>query len=114
MDTILRNRIEDRIILKLLSTAETNGWTCTCIDDGEERIKATGLAHKQIAQECYEYDEVTLRFRKGELKAWVFLVFGNSGWDVICDHSAAEPFNSTVMETVGHYANAIESGYIKV
>ena len=38
----------------------------------------------------------------------VYLVFGNDGWDVICDYHLAEGFEEEVMNAVDEYARTFE------
>lgn len=52
----------------------------------------------------HDLDEAWLTFSKDEVYADVFLVFGNSGWDVVCDYELVPGFEEEVMNAVNEYA----------
>ena len=88
--------MERAIIRKLVEDALYNGYTVVH-NDGEENtchVYADGsydvpLLAGKIMDEIQATDEEYLIFYVGESKiGWVMLVYGNSGWDVVADHTA--------------------------
>lgn len=93
----LQTRInaEKRITKTLIKSILDLGYTID-IDDGEERL--TNLTASQALEHALSVDECNLYARKPSEKtagkfvtvASFFLVYGNDGFDCICDHSVTD------------------------
>lgn len=87
-DTGVRYRVatERKIVMALIDHALAEGYELA-IDDGDVRPFWT-TDRRTLIDNIMETDEDYLRFRKdGKIAGWVFLVYGNEGWDVICDNT---------------------------
>lgn len=82
--------MEREIIKALVGEAFKQGFTKIIIDNGgddDERIICTNL--EEVMASIRQTDEENLFFEHpdGRAMPWVFLVYGNDGYDVIADHS---------------------------
>lgn len=93
----LIRELEKRIAMQAFEDAVAAGYVMTVYDEdeGEEGDYITTAA--QAWEEADQYDEARIYFyRKPEGEevgpwvqvGWMFLVFGNDGYDVISDYSA--------------------------
>jgi len=69
---------------------------CALFDKDGKEIRET---RAEIIDDIMEADEERLYLRKDGHTAWVFLVYGNEGWTVICDYNISleallEPINA--------------------
>ena len=88
-DTGVRYRIavERKIVMALIDRALAEGYELAVDDGGHEPLLWT-TDRRTLIDNIMETDEDYLRFRKdGKIAGWVFLVYGNEGWDVICDNT---------------------------
>ena len=95
-DTRRRIVIERRIVTALIDHALAEGYELS-VDDGEEQHPWT-TDRAVVIDNIMETDEDRLYLRKDGHTAWVLLVYGNDGWDVICDYNTSleallEPIN---------------------
>lgn len=96
-ETRARIVIERRIVTALIDHALAEGYEL-CVDDGAfTHLWTTNRA--EVIDNIMEADEDRLYLRKDGHTAWVYLVYGNSGWDVICDYhtrleALLEPINT--------------------
>lgn len=99
--------IERRIVEKLLSTAQEDGWTIDSVYDGEEYIKTPTAA--EALEAIFAVDDATVRFRKGDgpLRG-VYIVLGNCE-DVLSDYSDVPDLTATMDKVYAWIENA---GYI--
>ena len=80
-----RSDIEMAIVKHLLERAKEFGWVCTKVDNGDGYVS---VAEDEVLDEAFAADDAELRFeREGFRLQWVYLVFGNDGYDVIADHT---------------------------
>jgi len=84
-----RIKIEKRIAKTIAETALARGYMVS-VHDGEEYSLKRSKNLKEIMAVLHSTDEDTFIFRNeaGERIGSVYLVYGNCGWDVICDHAA--------------------------
>ena len=104
-------QMERDIIRTIIEDAFESGCS-VFIDDGENRSERfyMNLLHNtkdecvdEVMNEINQTDEEYLIFYYGESKiGWVQLVYGNTGFDVVCDHTA-----STEMERLLSRATAL-------
>lgn len=73
------------IVLKLIDTLLAAGFELS-VNDGEENHPWT-TDRAAVIDAILNTDEDTLRVRKDGRTGWVLLVYGNGGWDVICDYT---------------------------
>ena len=96
-----RMSIERQIVLALIDLSLAEGYELA-VNDGEEQYAWTRDRDEVIA-DIMNTDSDWLYRRKGGQTAWVHLVYGNDGWDVICDYS-------TSLEALLEPINALASG----
>lgn len=85
---------------------KAHGWELYGVNDGEGFIATN--SEKFAMEQGFAVDEFKFYFKKeGEVQS-VFFVLGNSGWDVICDHSCAIDEFNQLMEKVSEYALKFE------
>lgn len=108
-ETCARLRIERKIMHRTAKDLIAAGYLVS-VDDGEEITLHDSTDLDAILAACFTTDEDVLRVRKvaGEqFFGWVQFIYGNSGWDVICDHTT----NLTdALEGVSAYAERFEDG----
>ena len=87
MDIAYRQKIEETIVSQLIKDALDFGYTLG-VHNGNERVISNSNDSKKILEEMFTVDEEHLIFyMEGKLVGAVFLVYGNCGYDVICDYS---------------------------
>jgi hypothetical protein len=96
-DTRRRIVVERRIVTALIDHALAEGYELL-VDDGDSQHPWT-TDRAEIIDNIMEADEDSLYLRKDGHTAWVFLVYGNEGWTVICDYNTSleallEPINA--------------------
>ena len=84
--------MERQIIKALVNEAFKRGFTKIIIDNGgddDERITCTNL--EEVMDSIRQTDEEHMFFVHPDnpKMSWVFLVYGNDGYDVIADHSSS-------------------------
>jgi hypothetical protein len=86
----LKNRIkmEQRIVKLTVKTLINAGYELS-VFDGEEQSAWTGTDVKMLHDALMNTDEDYLYTRKDGKKSFVQFVYGNDGWDVICDHGVS-------------------------
>jgi hypothetical protein len=96
-ETRRRIAVERQIVTALIDRALAEGYELS-VDDGDSQHPWT-TNRAEVIDNIMEADEDRLYLRKDGHTAWVFLVYGNSGWDVICDYNVSleallEPINA--------------------
>lgn len=81
-----RARIELLVVRRLIADLITAGYALT-VDDGDG-IRQTGTPDELIST-IFGVDEAHILADKIDNHAWVFLVLGNDGWDVISDYAVS-------------------------
>ncbi len=83
-----RIQIEKGMTTKIVDDALALGYTISVHDSAEWTVKKSH-DREEILAALMTTDDDLLRFRTagGDLLGSVWLVYGNSGWDVICDHT---------------------------
>ena len=81
-----RIAIEKQIVEKIVVDALAAGFKLS-VFDGEQTAISKSTDKDKILAELFACDEEYLRFWKdGNHVGSVYLVYGNDGWDVVCDH----------------------------
>ena len=92
-----RQKIERKVVRAILAKAKKEGYAIA-IDNGEERISLSGTI-KSMLEQCFSVDEEAIILKKDGKRSTIFLVYGNSGHDVIADYSTSlEDFLSPIEE----------------
>jgi hypothetical protein len=82
-----RQGIERKIAEAFITDALEAGYTIT-VDDGEDEPVKRSADAAEILGAMFTVDEEHLRLYSGqEYAGWVYFVYGNSGWDVVSDHT---------------------------
>lgn len=90
MITQSRQRLERRIVRRVILDGKKAGYLFNIYNGGEgyelseptARVKA--LLNAMFATD----DEQLFFFKGGKRVGWVRFVYGNDGWDVVCDYTA--------------------------
>jgi len=80
-----RIAIERKIVTALIDRALAEGYELA-VDDGDERHPWT-RDRAEVLDEIMNTDEDYLYMRKDGACGWVFLVYGNEGYDVIANNT---------------------------
>lgn len=87
MSVVMRQRVERIIVRKIIAVAFANGYRLG-VHDGEELVLKDSDNRKDILGAMFSVDEEHMLFYKDGVKCgWVYMIYGNSGWDVVSDHS---------------------------
>jgi hypothetical protein len=92
-----RQKIERKVVRSILAKAKKEGFTIY-LDNGEETIKMPlHCTINAMLDECFSVDEEYIILKKDGKRSFIFLVYGNSGHDVIADYSTSlEDFLSPI------------------
>lgn len=104
MTIAMLRKIEKEIVLAILNDAVASGYSLNVHNGGDEMELPTPSTDPQrILSVMFATDDETLRFYKdGKPAGWVWLVYVNSGWDVVIDYTVnLEP----VMKTANKISN---------
>lgn len=107
MNHAIIRKIEEQITRELLLTANGAGWPCVGYDYGDGFESDTD--YESIVDMCMNLDDVHLVFESPNKakRAWVRLVYGNDGDDLINDYSLTEGFEDAVMNRMNEYTETI-------
>ena len=94
---------ERAVVLKLIDTLLAAGFKLS-VNDGQELHPWT-TDRAAVIDAIMNTDEDNLRAHSDELRGFVYLVYGNSGWDVICDYSTSL---EDVLAPVNDFAETLE------
>lgn len=93
MSVKMRIEVEKKIVLQAAKSLIEAGFAIS-IDNGDNDGEDFELAHsidlEAIEREMYQTDEEHFYVAKandGKIIGWVYLVYGNDGWDVISDYT---------------------------
>jgi hypothetical protein len=101
----MRQEVERKIAKALVVDALKTGFVVS-VDNGEEE-SAKFDDVKSILNAMFLTDEERLYMwnpTNGKMIGWVYLVYGNSGWDVISDYTVnLEPIMAGANKIADHY-----------
>ena len=108
MNITTRIAIEKRITKFLLKTIESQGFDIR-IWDGEEGQNVSAIDALDLAMDLDECSIYAYAIEDGKkaYKASFYLVYGNDGYDVICDHSVND-VTSAILEVVQPLCDELE------
>lgn len=105
----VRKRVADelKIVHAILTEAHKNGYDVV-IWDSEEAVFLHN-DHNQEIDYCFNLDEAQLVLKENNREiGWIYLVFGNDGYDVISDYTTnLESFLKPVFELVDKIENGL-------
>ena len=102
-----RQKIERRIVRCVVNDALHLGYVLSVDDGGDEYAITESTDAKAVMAALMNTDEDYLILRHPEGRSgWVRFVYGNDGWDVICDYSGAEHIER-VLEGANALAEAL-------
>ncbi len=101
MNVETRRKIEEEIARQLITDGIAAGYTIAVHNGEEQFAKSTDV--DALVKEMFSVDEEHLIFYKdGKRFGWVWMVYGNSGYDVVADYTTnLEP----IMEKVDVLSN---------
>lgn len=104
-----RQQIERTIVDTIVREAIRKGYSISGFD-GEDDIFQRLTNVDEIMKNVMHVDEETLIFHRpdGTYAGFVFLVYGNDGWDAISDHTASEEMEDILWAAI-RYAETAES-----
>ena len=82
-----RIRIEKRIVKSIVKTALKAGYSVSVNNGGDENEISKSTDAKKILAATHQTDEEHILLHKNKKTSWVFLVYGNDGYDVINDYT---------------------------
>jgi hypothetical protein len=101
-----RIQIEKRIARRVVRALLAAGYDITVNNGGDEDEIPYSASFKQITEAMFATDDERLYLRRdGRNQGWVWLVYGNDGYDVICDYTTNL---SPVIEPIEAYIDAQE------
>ncbi|UPT95471.1 hypothetical protein J4G48_0040670 [Bradyrhizobium barranii subsp. apii] len=83
-----RQEIEKQIARKVVDDALAAGYTID-VFDGEEFAVKNSTDAEQIFAAMFSTDDDRLFLTRDGKTAWVWFIYGNSGWDVISDYNVS-------------------------
>ena len=90
MNIKTRQMIEKWIAQKFIRVALAAGYAISLDNGGDEFEFEHSTDFKFITGEMHATDQERLHLSQdGKHIGWVFFVYGNDGWDVICDYTVS-------------------------
>lgn len=103
-----RIAIEKRIVKKVVEDALAAGYDVS-VHNGGDDYEYTGTDKKRILEELFACDEEWLCLHKnGKYVGQVYFIYGNDGYDVICDYSVSL---NDVLKGANELANKLANQY---
>lgn len=89
-----RHKIERRIVLSAVDELLAHGFQLGVDDGGHELALQPTKDRQDIVDAMLNTDEdYLIAYKDGKRFGWIRFVYGNDGWDVICDNTTnLEPF----------------------
>ncbi len=109
----VRIMMEKLMLKKLLEIGIEHGFHAQ-ICNGEDESEITQDI-KELIKYSNQTDEERVYFgimKDGEFqsKAWFYFVYGNSGWDVICDYTANQASEMLMEAGINELSEKLENG----
>lgn len=92
MTLTLRRSVEKKIVRSLISELIAQGFVLYVADPDRDEQPEPSQDKAKLLEDALACDEsriVAIRGRFDEdsfVRSWAFFVFGNDGWDVLCDY----------------------------
>jgi len=100
--------MEQAIVRAVIRSALALGYSISLDNGGDDFEFEDSKDEEQIFSEMFATDDETLLLRKDGKERFVRFVFGNDGWDVMCDYTAR------LDEDVMVEANKISDAYQRI
>lgn len=100
--------MEQTIVRAVIRSAIAAGYTISLDNGGDDFELEDSRDKEQIFGEMFATDDESLLLRKNGRERFVRFVFGNDGWDVVCDYTAK------LDEDVMIEANKISDAYQRI
>lgn len=84
-----RLKIERTIVRRVVKDALAAGYTLSVDDGGDEYAVENTTSYRAVMDALMNTDDDKLILRKDGKGGKVWFVYGNSGWDVICDYTTS-------------------------
>lgn len=100
-------KMDRRIVRRLLKLALAAGFSVS-VFDGEEVVLKQSSKQSDIMGKMFSVDDEKLYFHYPEMKTqWVYLTYGECGYDVICDSTVGDghPVWQQVMKQMDEYVD---------
>lgn len=99
-------RIERRVVRRLCLALLKAGYTLG-VYDGAEQVMSEARTWKAVEPALFSVDDeyLTVHNATGKRVGWVRLVYGNGGWDVICDYHI---HLESIIAPVSDYADTLD------
>lgn len=102
-----RIRLEWRIIRRVVLAAIADGcsYSLSYMEDDEDMPIVDSVSIANLRDCIHACDEERIYFKKdGKSAGWIYLVYGNDGWDVIADNSLkAEKYVKAAEDIIEKY-----------
>jgi hypothetical protein len=98
-----RIALEKKIVRKTVRELLAAGYEIA-VDNGEEQLPYT-THYSSITSALFSTDEVLLIARKGDQTSFVYLVYGNDGYDVINDYGMTL---APIMSVISRYVDKLD------
>lgn len=110
-DLARRIRTEGKIARKIVATFLERGYTLS-VNDSEEWTVLRSTNKEEIVGALFTTDSDKILARKpdGESIGAVFLVYGNDGYDVVCDYTARPEMEEIMESVINPYCEKLEAG----
>lgn len=107
-----RQRIERAIVRRVVRDLLAAGYTLDVDDGGDGVGLEDATSYKPVIDALMNTDEDFLKFKRRLVglewqTGWVRFVYGNDGWDVICDYSA-NPHTEALLDGALKLAEKLE------
>lgn len=104
-----RQAIELQVVNALLTSALAHGYAVSVDNGGDEFEISDSTNREDILKVMFDTDDEYLHFSlNGKRKGWVWLVYGEDGWDVICDYTTN--LDEDVMKPVNELVDKLSEG----
>lgn len=106
----VRALVERAIARKAIEVLTAAGYTIT-VDDGDDEPVKRSVVPNDIMEAVFAVDEATLYVHdkpEGKAFAWISFIMGNTGWDVVNDHTVNL---EEVLKPVSNYADQMSEWF---
>jgi hypothetical protein len=106
-----RMELERRMASALVKACIDRGFRVT-VDNGEDKPVVMSTNYRKVMNALWQTDEeyVVLHDATGKRYGWFFLVYGNSGWDLVSDYTVNAVCEAIWNEVITPLADKMEEG----
>jgi hypothetical protein len=93
-------------VRSLFKTLKAHDFTILAVNNGDEWVKLSDVSITEFLEETVAADEAVLLVRyTDDRKYKLYLVFGNSPGELVCDHTDFDPLSEAVEEHCDKWEN---------